>query len=129
MGNVRSEVIFVGTVQGVSPPPRYWSGPLASYQEVRYRVDETITGDIPGPELVVVHAVVSHSPTAEPGDIPSLSTRLFGQGARLLVMGIVDSRGRCFAASEHFGAMPYSRLLVEQVRAAAAASRPSLAVH
>lgn len=111
------EVIFVGAVESVGPPPAHWSGPLAAYQEVRYRVDQTIKGPVVGPRLVVIHPVVRDSPTAEPGDVPGLSSRLFSCGATLLVMGAGHPGGLCHATSEHFGAMPYSRLLAEQVRA------------
>ena len=100
------ELIFVGTVERVGPPPAQWSGPLASYQEVRYIVDETIKGDPLGSRLAVIHPVVRDSPTAEPGGVPGLSSRLFRLGARLLVMGFEQSGGRCRAPSEHFGAIP-----------------------
>jgi hypothetical protein len=114
------ELIFVGTVESIGPPPDHWRGPLASYQEVRYRVEETIKG-IAGPRLLVIHTVVKGSPTAEPGDVPGLSSSLFFGGARLLVMGVEHAGGWCYAPSEYFGAMPYSRLLVEKIRAASAA--------
>ena len=112
------EVIFVGTVQSVGPPPARWSGPLATYQEVRYRVDETISGEPLGPLLSVIHPVVRDSATAAPGEVPGLSSSLFHCGATLLIMGVELSGTRCCAASEHFGALPYSRLLVERMRAA-----------
>jgi hypothetical protein len=112
------EWIFVGTVESVGPAPPRWSGPIASYQEVRYLVDETIRGDAMGGRLAVLHAVVRDSPTAEPGDVPGLSSQLFGSGARLVVMAVHDACGPWFAPSEYFGALPYSRLLVEQFREA-----------
>jgi hypothetical protein len=120
------ELIFVGIVERVGPPPAQWSGPLASYQEVRYVVDETIKGDPHGSRLAVIHPVVRDSPTAEPGDVPGLSSRLFRLGARLLVMGFEHSGGRCRAPSEHFGAIPYSRLLAEQLRAVVVQSAETL---
>ena len=111
------ELIFVGTIESVGPPPSHWSGPRAAYQEVRYRVDQTIKGEPIGPQMVAIHPVVRDSPTAEPGNVPGLSCRLFQCGATLLVMGVAHSGGLCCVASEHFGAMPYSRLLVERLRA------------
>jgi len=111
------ELIFVGTIESVGPPPSHWSGPLAAYQEVHYRVDQTIKGEPIGPHMVAIHPVVRDSPTAEPGNVPGLSCRLFQCGATLLVMGVAHSGGLCCVASEHFGAMPYSRLLVERLRA------------
>ena len=111
------EVIFVGTVESVGSPPALWRGPCAAYQEVCYRVDQTIKGERIGPRLVVIHPVVRDSPTAEPGDVPGLSRCLFTCGATLLVMGVAHPGGLCHATSEVFGAMPYSRLLAEQLRA------------
>jgi hypothetical protein len=111
------ELIFVGTVESVGPPPPHWSGMLPAYQEVHYRVDQAIKGET-GPQMVAIHPVVRDSPTAEPGNVPRLSCQLFHCGATLLVMGVAHSGGLCCVASEHFGAMPYSRLLVERMRAA-----------
>lgn len=124
----RGELIFVGTVEAVGPPPAVWSGPAASYQEVRYRVDEAIRGDAAAGPIIVLHAVVRNSPTAEPGDVPRLSSWLFGRGARVVVMAVHDALGPWYAPSEYFGAMPYSRLLAEQLRAAAKPPGSSRAV-
>lgn len=112
-----SERIFVGSVEQLGPAPAHWSGYFASYQEVRYRVDETVKGVFPDRQLVVTHLVVKNSPTAEPGDIPGLSCKLFSSGASLLVMGVKDSLGGWSSPSERFGAMPYSTELMERVRA------------
>ena len=117
-----SELIFVGRVESVDDPPALWSGYFPSYQQVHYVLEEAIKGEAESP-LAVSHAVVRNSPTAEPGGRPGLATSLFAKGARLVVMGMMTPDGRCVAASEHFGAMPYSVLLVEEVRAADAESR------
>jgi hypothetical protein len=121
----RRDLIFVGVVEAIGPAPRAWSGHLCSYQEVVYRVEQTITGESPGRLIAVRHAVVRGSPTAEPGDAPALSASLFTPGARLVVMAVRDAFGPWFAPSEHFGAMRHSRLLEEQLRAAASAHESS----
>lgn len=123
----RGDLIFVGTVESVGPPPGQWSGPVATYQEVRYRVEETIKGTVAAHEIGVLHAVVRNGPTAEPGDVPGLSSWLFASGSKVVVMAVHDAFGPWVAPSEYFGAMPYSRLLVEQVRAAVRTSGPSVA--
>jgi hypothetical protein len=51
--------------------------------------------------------------------VPGLSSVLFAPGARLVVVGIEQAGGWC-SPSEYFGAMPYSRFLVEQFRRATA---------
>jgi hypothetical protein len=66
----------------------------------------------------VRHAVVQDSPTAQPGDAPGLSCSLFAPGSRLIVLAVQHAIGTLFAPSEHFGALPYSRLLEEQMREA-----------
>lgn len=121
----RRDLIFVGIVEGIGAPPRAWTGLLCSHQEVIYRVERTITGVAPARLIAVRHAVVRDSPTAEPGDAPGLSTRLFAPGARLVVMAVRDLLGPWFAPSEQFGAMPHSPLLEEHLRAAARAFESS----
>ena len=121
----RRDLIFVGIVEGIGPPPRTWSGLLNSYQEVVYRVEQPITGLAPARLIVVRHAVVRGSPTAEPGDAPGLAASLFAPGARLVVMAVRDMLGPWFAPSEHFGAMPHSQLLEAHLRAAAHAFESS----
>lgn len=120
------ELIFVGTVEMVGMPPKRWSGTLEACQPVRFRVDETIQGTYLDAHIVVSYPVVRGSATAEPGDVPSLSKRLFAAGSRLLVLAVEDSLTLRFIGSEHFGALPYSLLLVERMRDAAAVQRPAL---
>jgi hypothetical protein len=117
MEQQQGEVIFEGTVQAMGPPPSEWSGTFSRFQEVRYVVEEAIRGALPGATLVVCHPVVKDSPTAQPGNVPSLASRLFGAGARLVVMAVEDPVSPRFVASAHFGVMPYSRLLAERLRA------------
>lgn len=118
------ELIFVGTVEVVGVPPKRWSGTLESYQAVRLRVDDTIQGTYLDNHIVVSYPVTRGSATAEPGDVPSLSKRLFAVGSRLLVLAVEDPLTLRFIGSEHFGALPYSLLLVERMRDAAALHRP-----
>jgi hypothetical protein len=118
------ELIFVGTVEVIGVPPRRWSATLEAYQAVRFRVDDTIRGSYRDSHIVVSYPVVRDSATAEPGDAPSLSRRLFSPGSRLLVLAVEDPLTLRFIGSEHFGALPYSLLLVERMREAAAVHRP-----
>jgi hypothetical protein len=125
MDRLERELIFVGTVEVVGQRPERWSGGLGAYQTVRFRVDETISGLAPGPEIAVRYPVVKGSMTAEPGEVPCLSKRLFGVGARLLVMAIEDRATMQHVASEHFGALPYSLLLAQRMRDAATGVEPA----
>ena len=119
------ELIFVGTVEMVGMPPKRWSGTLEACQPVRFRVDETIQGTYLDGHIVVSYPVVRGSATAEPGDVPSLSRRLFATGSRLLVLAVEDPPTLRFIGSEHFGALPYSLLLAQRMREAAAVQRPA----
>jgi hypothetical protein len=121
----RRDLIFVGVVEAIGPPPGVWGGRLGAYQEVVYRVERTIAGQAPVRLIAIRHAVVQDSPLAEPGDAPGLSAHLFARGSQLVVMAVRDALGPWYAPSEHFGAMPYSRLLEEHLRAAALAFDPS----
>lgn len=115
----RRDLIFVGIVEAIGPPPRVWGGPLGAFQEVVYRVERTITGPVTDRHVAIRHAVVRDSPLAEPGEAPGLSTTHFAPGSRLVVMAVRDAAGPWYAPSEQFGAMPHSRLLEEHLVAAA----------
>lgn len=118
----RSEMVFLGFVEALGAAPPCWTGLLASFQEVTYRVDEVLAGESAETGIVVRHLVVRNSPTAEPGDSPGLSAELFSRGALLLVMAIRDRAGRWVSTSERFGALPASTEAVAQVRGALAAA-------
>lgn len=121
----RRDLIFVGVVEAIGPPPRAWGGQQGAYQEVVYRVERILAGLPPGGLVAIRHAVVRDSPLAHPGDAPGLSTTLFAPGSRLVVMAVRDSLGSWAAPSEHFGAMPHSRVLEEYIRSAASSSEPT----
>ena len=121
----RRDLIFVGVVEAIGPPPGAWGGQQAAYQEVVYRVERSIAGLAVDRLIAVRHSVVRESPLAEPGDAPGLSASVFAPGSRLIVMAVRDAVGPWFAPSEHFGAMPYARLLEEHLLAAALACESS----
>src|SRR5215467_7470729 len=62
----QADLIFVGTVIHVGPPPKFKSGRFMALQEVRYKVDEVLKGALPGGTgaLKVQHVVVGGSRTA-----------------------------------------------------------------
>ena len=120
---VRSDIVFVGLVERLGAPPTHWSGYLATYQGVQYRVQAVLKGALTGGDAVVHHAVVRNSPTAEPGDAPGLRADVFTPGARLLVMALRDASGGWVSMSERLGALAYTPELAEQ--ATAALSRPA----
>jgi hypothetical protein len=121
----RNDLIFVGVVAAIGPPPREWGGQQGAFQEVVYRVERTIAGVIPDPLVSIRHAVVRESPLAQPGDAPGLSARLFTPGSRLVVMAVREAPGTWLAPSEHFGAMPHSEKLEQHLRAATQAFEPT----
>lgn len=77
-------VAFVGEVVEVGRSPGVWSGILAVFQRVHYRVVERLRGDLPESDVVVQHPIVG-PPTTEKDD-PRLSSAIWCEGARLVVI-------------------------------------------
>ena len=90
----QADLIFVGTVIHVGPPPRFKSGGFMALQEVRYKVDEVLNGVLPAKtsELDVQHVVVGGSRTADPSpEANRLSPSVFAVGSRLVVIAKRES--------------------------------------
>jgi hypothetical protein len=111
------ELIFVGVVLELGEPPTHWSGRVTAYQRVRYRVERTVYGEWSAPEIDVEHVVVRRSATAEPGQQPSLSFKLYGIGSKLIVSAVRARDGRWRSLSERFGALPYSKETLAELQA------------
>jgi hypothetical protein len=105
---IEANLIAVGTVQALGPPPGMWSGLVAAYQEVTYR-PVTYLKVVPPwlprwDRLEVLHPVVALSRTADP-EHPRLRADLFHPGAEL-VLFLRDENGRWAAMEENYGAVP-----------------------
>jgi hypothetical protein len=79
--NVRVE--FEGVVLERLPSPRIWSGVLATFQGIRYRVDKVLAGPTKPGDQIVYHVLVG-PPLCESGEA-ILSQRIFKVGQRLHV--------------------------------------------
>lgn len=102
----KSDLVFIGLVAEVGAPPAYWSGRVPAYQRVTYTVEEVLKG-APLQQVSVDHIVVMGSKTAEPGEEPGLSRRLFHKDAKLLVfVQTEDGNRRCL--DEDRGAVAYT---------------------
>ena len=99
-----ADLVFVGTVVHVGPPPKFKSGGFMALQEVRYKVDEVLKGQEPELSpccgvlfaktsgLGVQHVVVGGSRTADPSpEANRLSPSLFAVGSRLVVIAKRES--------------------------------------
>ena len=89
-----ADLVLVGTVVHLGPPPKFKSGGFMALQEVRYKVDEVLNGVLPAKtsELDVQHVVVGGSRTADPSpEANRLSPSLFAVGSRLLVIAKRES--------------------------------------
>lgn len=111
-----SDLIFIGTVIDIGAPPKSWSGYCYSYQKVRYKIDQILKGQYETSEIVIDHAVVFEGRTAEPGDIPKLSTAIFYPGASLIVSA-ERSNDRFVSGNEVIGAVPNSAEWLRRVEA------------
>ena len=100
------DLIFVGTVASVGNPPRGWSGYAGSYQTVTYKVEKVLKGKYDTPEISIQHIVVYGSNTAQDGDKPGLSSKLFAVKTKLIVSAQQSNEGRWKALSEDASALP-----------------------
>lgn len=80
-----ANIIMVGEIVEVGPPPAFWSGLFAAYQDVRYKVIDVFKGTLPTKEVLVAHPVVHNSVTADKSH-PGLSPALFSVGNRLIIL-------------------------------------------
>jgi hypothetical protein len=110
-----SDLIFIGTVIDIGTPPKSWSGYCYSYQKVRYKIDQILKGQHETPEILIDHAVVFDSKTAEPGDTPQLSTAIFYPGASLIVSAERTDAATFVSGNEVIGAVPYSEGWLKRV--------------
>lgn len=109
----------VAEVTSVGPAPGAWSGRAPSLQRVEYVVREAIRGGpAPGAAIAVEHAVVKGGLTAEPGEAPRLSAKLFAAGARVVVIAERRDDGAWVSLDERLGAQVASEAAVAKVRAA-----------
>ena len=79
-----AEVAFVGEILTIDQAPNAWSGVLAIYQPVTYRVEVGLKGAEAAQEITVQHPLVMGSVTAAKRT-PGLAPELFKVGASLTV--------------------------------------------
>lgn len=105
---LRAPMVAVGSITAVGPAPLIWSGRLAVYQEVTYRVQRWFRLRPPlwpsNDVLVVRHPIVFKSRTAHPTE-PRLNEEIFRPGAvMVLFIDLVDNAWTCI--DENYGAIP-----------------------
>jgi len=101
----KAELVLVGRVVRIGPPPPAWSGSYAAFQEVRYRLLRTLKGNLASDaeEFAVAHPVVAQSTTAD-APKPGLSRLLFARDAEL-VLFLHRSGSHLEAFDENLGAV------------------------
>ena len=90
----RADLIFVGTVVHVGPPPKFRSGGFMALQEVRYKVENVLKGVLPAgtAELDIQHVVVGGSRTADASpEANRLSPTVFAPGSHRVVIARRES--------------------------------------
>jgi len=108
----RADLVFVGTVVHVGPPPKFRSGRFMALQEVRYKVEDVLKGALPGGTgaLKVQHVVVGGSRTADPSpEANRLSPIVFAPGSRLVVVASRQS-SMWLGSDEDYGVIPATDL-------------------
>jgi hypothetical protein len=101
-----SDLIFIGTVSSVGVPPQGWSGYAGAYQTVSYKIEKILKGQYEKPQISIHHVVVYGSNTAQEGDQPGLSSKLFAINAKLIVSAQKTDNDQWKALSEDAGALP-----------------------
>lgn len=84
-----AQVVLIGTVVAVGPPPGIWSGRMAVRQSVVLQVSSVLKGYAPGPNVTVNIPVVAKSRLADSTQ-PALSPAIFKIGAILIVLANLD---------------------------------------
>ncbi len=82
----QSDLIFIGKLTKLEPPPGVWSGFYKVTQKATYEVKKVLSGTSPGSTVEVNHLVIDQSKTASTDPkIIGLSTNLFQTRAELMV--------------------------------------------
>lgn len=83
----RADLAFKGRVVSLGVAPNAWSGVLAIYQPVTWRVERVYRGDaaLAGTELVVRHVLVAGSRTAQASP-PGLNPTMFAVESEWIVL-------------------------------------------
>lgn len=99
-----ADAVFEGEVLALGPAPSVWSGRLAVYQTVTYRITKIVTDPgkrlSVGAETVVAHLLVSGSETAD--SQPRLRPALVAVGATVIVLA-KWSDDHWTGVNEHYG--------------------------
>jgi hypothetical protein len=84
----KADLIFVGKVSSIGPPPRLRSGGFMATQATQYEVEEVLKGTMSTRrhEIEIQHIVISGSSTGDPSpEANRLSSRIFASGNRLII--------------------------------------------
>lgn len=111
-----ADMILVGKVKSVGPPPGAWSGAFAAWQSVDYQVIRLLKKSekgLPLQAIVVFHMVVSGSKTANTA-APRLRESLFRPGAELILF-VREKNSRYEVFDENLGVLPNDPRALEKV--------------
>ena len=112
-----ADVVLVGSPTGLESSPGIWSGLLATYQGVHYRVERYIKGAGAAPvySIVILHPLVSGAPTADLRE-PKLRAEVFAPGRRLVVFARVQDH-KLYCIDERSGVIPADEETVRALEA------------
>jgi hypothetical protein len=125
----KAETVLVAEIVEVMPEIGLWSGYVAALQQVRYKVIETLKGQLSTDTAIVTvgHYIVKNSPTAD-NQVARLSPRTFQKGKRLILFLVSDNRqpedvieknklpNNYISFNEKCGALPANKKTTQQVR-------------
>jgi hypothetical protein len=101
-----AELVLVVKPLRVEKSPGIWSGTLATFQAVQYRVVRVLKGAPPDETVTVLHPLVARSRTADEHEA-RLRESLF-DGARTLVVFARLDNGKLVSFDENWGVVPAS---------------------
>jgi hypothetical protein len=95
-----AKAVFVGVLDHVGPPPKAFSGYKMATQELTYRVERVLRGQVDEPLMTVHHIVVAGSPALD-GQRPALRPEVLKIGQRYIVAVGGTAEGKRVTANEN----------------------------
>lgn len=90
-----ADLVLVGEVVAIGPPPSSWSGRIAQFQAVTYRIMRTLKSAAPLPtDGVTLHHPIVHGLRGVQKDAPAIDARLLPVGARVILLATTHGERR-----------------------------------
>lgn len=122
----QADLIVLGEVVEVGPPPGFWSGQFPAAQALRYKVTEVLKGELAVNKLDIQIFVVQNDPLSD-REKPMLSPRIFSKGKvhvlflKRPIRSEAETKSRAsdgtfFSASDVYSVVPMTEELIRSIR-------------